>query len=145
MAAGLRKHVHVACAVIEHDGKVLSTQRSAVMSLPLKWEFPGGKIKQGEDAEAGLRREVFEELGIAVDIHRPLTPTTHVYPTFTVTLYPFICTIRQGTITLHEHAAITWLDPDRLRDLDWAAADLPVIEEYRVLNDARSKEHPGVS
>ena len=137
--------MHVACAVIEHDGKVLSTQRSAVMSLPLKWEFPGGKIKQGEDAEAGLRREVFEELGIAVDIHRPLTPTTHVYPTFTVTLYPFICTIRQGTITLHEHAAITWLDPDRLRDLDWAAADLPVIEEYRVLNDARSKEHPGVS
>jgi len=107
------------------------------MSLPLKWEFPGGKIRPGESPEECLRREVLEELGISVDIHRPLTPTTHDYPSFSVTLYPFLCTIRHGTITLHEHAASAWLEPDRLQDLDWAAADLPVIEDYQAFWQVR--------
>jgi 8-oxo-dGTP diphosphatase len=137
MAEGPMKHVQVACAVIENDGKVLCAQRSAAMSLPLKWEFPGGKINPGESAEECLRREVLEELGISIGIHRPLTPTTHTYPSFIVTLYPFLCALRQGAITLHEHSAIAWVEPDRLLDLDWALADLPVIAEYRALRKVR--------
>ena len=128
-----RDRIQVACAVIESGGKVLTTQRSAAMSLPLKWEFPGGKIRPDESAEACLRRELLEELGISVHICRPLTPATHEYPAFTVTLHPFICTVREGAITLHEHAALRWLDPDRLPELDWSAADLPVIREYLAL------------
>ena len=100
------------------------------MSLPLKWEFPGGKIDPGESPDQCLRRELIEEMGISVRISRELSPNTHQYPAFTVTLYPFICDIESGDFTLHEHAAITWLPPQELHTLDWAEADLPVIESY---------------
>ena len=96
----------MACAIIEKDGKVLSTQRSETMSLPLKWEFPGGKINDGERPEDCLSRELHEELGIAVVISRSLAPITHQYPTFIITLYPFVCRITTGEIKLHEHKAL---------------------------------------
>ncbi len=125
------KHIHVTCAIIEKDGKVLSTQRSEIMSLPLKWEFPGGKINDGERPEECLSRELYEELGISVVISRPLAPVTHQYPTFIITLYPFVCKIITGEIILHEHKAFTWLPPEKLHELDWAEADMPVIKNYR--------------
>jgi 8-oxo-dGTP diphosphatase len=131
-------HYHVACAIIEQSGKVLATQRSESMSLPLKWEFPGGKIKDGESASACLKRELREELGIDVSVGPPLAPTTHRYRAFTVTLYPFRCRVVAGDITLHEHAALVWLLPAELHTLDWAEADLPVIDQYR-----RSAGAPG--
>jgi 8-oxo-dGTP diphosphatase len=124
------KHIHVTCAIIERDGLVLAARRSASMSLPLKWEFPGGKINTGESPEECLRRELVEELGIRVGVASGLSPSTYHYPTFTVTLYPFICSIEAGEIVLHEHAAIAWLPPAKLPTLDWAEADLPVIEAY---------------
>lgn len=101
------------------------------MSLPLKWEFPGGKIDEGEMPEECLKRELREELGIEVAVGKPLLPVTHHYPTFSVTLYPFICTIVSGEITLLEHAACVWLPPEMLHTLDWAEADMPVIKIYR--------------
>jgi 8-oxo-dGTP diphosphatase len=55
---------------------------------------------------------------------------THRYPAFIVTLYPFLCRITSGEITLHEHKAFTWLLPEKLHDLDWAEADAPVLQEY---------------
>ncbi len=125
-----KKHIHVACALIERDGLVLAAQRSAVMNLPLKWEFPGGKLEAGESAEECLRRELVEEMGVTIAVGRPLPLHTHSYDTFTVTLYPFVCTIESDTITLHEHAAIIWLPPDELHTLDWAEADWPVLEAY---------------
>jgi len=124
------KHIHVTCAIIERDGLVLAAQRSAAMSLPLKWEFPGGKIDPGESAEECLRRELVEELGIHVSVGKSLPASTHRYPTFTVTLHPFVCSIASGDIVLHEHAAIDWLPPGQLQTLDWAEADWPVIEAY---------------
>jgi len=123
-------HLHVACAIIENRGLVLAAQRSAAMSLPLKWEFPGGKIRSGESPEACLVRELNEELGIAVSVLEALTPATHRYLTFTVTLHPFRCALASGVPTLHEHAAVLWLPPETLLSLDWAEADLPVIEAY---------------
>jgi 8-oxo-dGTP diphosphatase len=125
------KHIRVACAVIEVGGKVLSTQRSESMSLPLKWEFPGGKINDGESPEECLRRELHEELGIEVSVGQALSSTTHCYPSFSVTLYPFLCGIISGEITLHEHRAMVWLPPDELHTLDWADADWPVIKDYQ--------------
>jgi len=100
------------------------------MALPLKWEFPGGKIDQGESREECLRRELVEELGINVSVGKSLPPATHDYAAFTVTLYPFICSIVSGEIVLHEHAEISWLHPEELHILDWAEADLPVIGSY---------------
>ena len=126
-----RKHVHVACAIIERDGLVLSALRSASMNLPLRWEFPGGKIEPGEGIEECLVRELVEEMGVQIAVGRPLTPATHEYPSFTVTLYPYVCSIVSGEITLFEHSAISWLPASRMHELEWADADLPVIAEYQ--------------
>lgn len=131
------KHIHVTCAIIEKDGKVLSTQRSQTMSLPLKWEFPGGKIHDGESPEDCLKRELREELELEVAVGRSLPPTTHQYPTFKITLYPYICKITSGEIKLHEHKAFTWQLPEKLYELDWAEADIPVIHAYRSLSIKR--------
>jgi 8-oxo-dGTP diphosphatase len=125
------KHIHVACAIIEFEGKVLCTQRSEAMIMPLKWEFPGGKIDEGESPEECLKRELHEELGLEASVGQPLPATTHHYPSFSVTLYPFICEILSGEITLHEHSAMVWLPVEELHNLDWAEADLPVIEKYQ--------------
>ena len=124
------RHIHVACAIIERNGHVLAAQRSASMSLPLKWEFPGGKIDPGETPEQCLKRELREELDVTISVGSALAPVTHRYPTFTVTLYPFICAMEQGEIILREHAAITWLPPGELLSLDWAEADGPILAEY---------------
>jgi 8-oxo-dGTP diphosphatase len=121
-------HLQVACAVIGDNGRVLAAQRSQFMQLPLKWEFPGGKIRAGEHPEDCLRRELLEELGIEVVIEKPLPQTTHAYQTFIVTLHPFLCRIAKGEITLHEHAASRWLRTDELSALDWADADWPLVE-----------------
>ncbi len=129
-----RKHIHVTCAIIERGGRVLATQRSATMSMPHKWEFPGGKIDPGETAEECLRRELLEEIGIQVRIGHCLPASTHPYPTFTITLYPFVCTIEEGEIFLHEHAALLWLPPNQLHTLDWAEADIPVLAAYLSTN-----------
>lgn len=126
----IRKHIHVACAIIERDGLVLAARRSASMSLPLKWEFPGGKVEPGESLEGCLNRELLEEMGIRVEIKAALPSHTHHYPSFSVTLHPFVCTIDSGQIILNEHAAFSWLPPERLRGLDWAEADFPVIDSY---------------
>jgi len=124
------RHIHVTCAIIERDNLILAAQRSANMSLPLKWEFPGGKIDYGESPEECLRREIVEEMGIQVSVGKSLSATSHNYPTFSVTLHPFVCSIESGEIVLHEHAAIVWLPPEELHNLDWAEADLPVIQSY---------------
>ena len=126
----MKRHLHVACAIIEQEGTVLAAQRSAAMTLPLKWEFPGGKIESGESPEECLSRELHEELGISVFIGSALSPATHNYPDVTVTLYPFTCRLAGGLITMHEHRELRWTKPGRLPELDWAAADLPVIREY---------------
>lgn len=89
------KHIHVACAIIENGGKVLCAQRSESMSLSLKWEFPGGKIALGESLEECLRRELIEEMGVTIRVGKSLPPSTHHYPNFAVTLYPFVCSIGQ--------------------------------------------------
>jgi len=129
-------HIHVACAIIERNGFVLAARRSEKMSLPLKWEFPGGKIDTGESCEVCLVRELQEEMGVCISVGLPLQSTTHSYPLFKVTLYPFICRIISGEITLFEHAEIAWLACDELPGLDWAEADLPVIADYLAITAA---------
>jgi 8-oxo-dGTP diphosphatase len=124
-------HIHVACAVIERDGLVLAAQRSRVMSMPLRWEFPGGKIDTGESPEECLKRELAEEMAIGIAVRRTLLPCTHNYRDFTITLHPFVCTITSGEITLNEHRAIAWLCAEELPVLNWTEADTPVIDAYR--------------
>lgn len=125
------KKIEVACAIIEQDGRVMAAQRSEAMSLPLKWEFPGGKIEARENPQICLERELWEELRIRVEVLAELPPSDWCYPDFFITLHPFVCRIQSGTIQLTEHKAIDWVRPADLWRLDWAAADGPVLENYR--------------
>lgn len=123
--------IKVSCAIILNStGKILVTQRSATMPLPLKWEFPGGKIEIGETAEECLIREIKEELNIEIEITGSLSPNDHQYPNKLIRLIPFICRQTGGDLALKEHAEYKWLDDKDLLDLDWAEADVGVVEEY---------------
>lgn len=123
--------IDVACALILDDNQnVLVAQRSAVMRLPMQWEFPGGKIEVGETAEECLIREIKEELGVTVEVTDFMSPTVYNDGRQSIRLFPFQCKIIAGEITLHEHAAYLWLPANELTALDWAAADIPVLEEY---------------
>ena len=124
-------HIRVACAIIERDGLVLAARRSRSMRMPLKWEFPGGKIEPPESPESCLHREVMEEMGLRIAVKRAMPPSTHAYPDFTVTLYPFVCQMLSREMTLNEHHAVVWLKPEELPTLDWVEADRTIIEMYR--------------
>lgn len=120
----------VTCALIEKNGKVLVAQRSATMPLPLKWEFPGGKLEGGESPEACVIREIREELGLEIKpVHRlPDAPWPHYSKP--IVLLPFICQCLGGALHLAEHQQVSWVLPEQLSGLDWAAADVPVVETY---------------
>ena len=123
--------IEVTCAIIEHNNKVLITQRSEKMALPLKWEVPGGKLEKNETAEACLIREILEELDINIKIKKQLNSNTHEYSeTKIIKLIPFICQLVSGEIKLTEHANFLWLSKRELVNLDWAEADIPILNEY---------------
>jgi 8-oxo-dGTP diphosphatase len=109
------------------------------MSMPLKWEFPGGKIRANESPEECLRRELREELGVTVRVGQALPPSTHRYPSFAITPYPFLCAIESGGLILHEHAEIAWMKPQDLLIFEWADADRPVVDAFLRL-PARNSE-----
>ena len=100
------------------------------MSLPLKWEFPGGKIEHGEIEEEAIIRVIREELYVEISIISKLPKFIHHYESFSIALIPFICKIEKGEIKLTEHQAFRWLNPINLLDLDWAEADIPVAKHY---------------
>ena len=129
--------IYVTCAIIEKDTKVLCAQRSELMNLPSKWEFPGGKVEAGETHENCIVREIEEELGLDITIIDTLLPSIFQYPNAKeICLLPFICRIESGTINLKEHKQVTWLSLSELKTLDWAAADVPILENYLSLKNA---------
>lgn len=121
----------VVCAIIERDGSFLVAQRPEGKSLALKWEFPGGKVEEGEPALEALHREIREELGITVTVSGMLKPVYHAYPDFSLRLLPFLCAIRSGEPEANEHQALAWITLNSIGDYDFPEADLPVLDEYR--------------
>jgi 8-oxo-dGTP diphosphatase len=122
--------IPVTCAIIEQNNLVLVTQRGPSMSLPSKWEFPGGKIENGESEETSLLREIKEELGVDIRIKRRLAPNQHAYGSKTILLIPFACELLSGPILLAEHSQYLWVSRDKLLSLDWAPADVPIVKAY---------------
>jgi 8-oxo-dGTP diphosphatase len=96
----------------------------------MKWEFPGGKVEDGEDHQSALRRELQEELCIEVGDLNALAPVTHAYDFGTIRLWPFLCRCEQPPrLKLVEHTDFVWSSLAEFRSLDWAPADVPVLAE----------------
>ena len=122
--------IAVACAIVEHTGKVLVTQRGLHKPEGGLWEFPGGKLEAGETAEACIVREITEELDLIIHPYKKLATAEHHYPTKTIRLIPLICLWVGGTLKLKEHADYQWVMPAGLPELNWCPADIPVVEAY---------------
>ncbi|MBM3425974.1 MAG: (deoxy)nucleoside triphosphate pyrophosphohydrolase [Bacteroidetes bacterium] len=123
--------IQVSCLLLFHEGKILATQRGGTMDLSGYWEFPGGKVEVGESPENCLIREIREELSIEIHICAAFTPVMHAYPTKQIQLIPFLATWHGGSLKLTEHAQSQWLTKEDLLSLDWAPADLPIVQEVR--------------
>jgi len=124
--------LRVTCAIIIHNEKILICQRSNTMSLPLKWEFPGGKVEPGEDETRTIVREIKEELHLDIEVTKRLQPVEHDYPAFRIRLVPFIAKMIGGELLLEEHADARWIAVNELNRYDWAPADLPIVEQLQV-------------
>jgi 8-oxo-dGTP diphosphatase len=125
------KQIYVVGAVIVRDGLVMCAQRGLDGNLPGLWEFPGGKIEQGESKPNALRREIAEELACTVDVGREVTTTSHTYEFGEVVLTTFYCDLASGTPTLTEHVALVWLPPQELATIPWAPADIPAVAKVQ--------------
>ncbi len=119
--------IEVACAIILDGERVLVTQRSDEMPHPLKWEFPGGKLKPGETPEGCIIREIREELGVEISVRQLLPSVKHTYSNNSVKLIPFVCMIKQGDISLLEHRSHRWVHRSELEQIDWLEADVEVV------------------
>ena len=118
-----------ACALIDVDGRVLIAQRPEGKAMAGLWEFPGGKVENGERPEQTLIRELDEELGITVaePCLAPLTFASHAYPDFHLLMPLYVCRRWEGTVTAREHTSLAWVRPNRLRDYPMPPADAPLI------------------
>lgn len=122
-----------AVALIDVDGRVLLAQRPTGKSMAGLWEFPGGKVEQGETPEAALVRELEEELGINTwkSCLAPLTFASHAYDDFHLLMPLFACRKWEGTPTSRENQALKWVRPNALRDYPMPPADIPLIPILR--------------
>ena len=123
------KKVEVVAAVIKKEGKIFCAQRKNEGPLAKKWEFPGGKIEAGESREKALSRELHEELNIDIQVGDYMMTVEHQYPTFHITMHAFYCDLQDEEIVLNEHLNSKWLTPKELNTLDWAEADISIVEK----------------
>ena len=125
------KKVEVVAAIIISQNKILCVQRgiSKLEYISKKFEFPGGKIEDGEKKEDTIRREILEELKMEIEPVEEFLTVTHQYPDFELTMHSFICNCKSTDLTLTEHIDYKWLQKGELECLDWAAADIPIMKK----------------
>lgn len=122
------KTLRVVAAIIEKDGQILIAQRLKGEFAGL-WEFPGGKIEEGETPKQALIREIEEEFDTELNVNNLLTTVEHQYDTFYLIMDCFICSIKSGDLVLHDHMAYKWINP-HVENIDWVPADIKVINAY---------------
>ena len=125
------KVIEVAAGLVHREGRYLIARRGSGVHLAGFWEFPGGKREPDETLEACLRRELFEELGIRIDVPVPFQVVRHEYPDKVVELHFFHCKIETGQATASDSADVRWVWPHELDDFEFPPADRPVIEALR--------------
>jgi 8-oxo-dGTP diphosphatase len=123
--------IHVTCAIIRNEeNEVLVVQRGEKTDHPFKWEFPGGKLKEGETEEECTIREIKEELAIDIVICSRMPDTVYDYGHKQIILIPFVCDTLDELPLLSEHIAYRWLNRADLKDVDFSGADIVVAENY---------------
>ena len=121
--------IRVTAAVIKKNNKILIAQRKKEKHLGLKWEFPGGKIEEGESPEKCLKRELKEEFGIETIINNFIVRTRHKYPKVEIELLAYYVQYVSGEFKLIDHEKIAWVEKEKLVSYDFATADLDIIEK----------------
>ena len=139
------KHIEVVAAIfskisVDHGYEIFCVQRpgpkpgSQPKETDFKWEFPGGKVEEGETHEDALKREIWEELEATISVDDFLMTVEHQYKDFAVTLHLYYCT-PNGPFQLREHINSCWRSVESLGELDWAPADYPVIARLQELEE----------
>jgi 8-oxo-dGTP diphosphatase len=125
------KKVEVVAGVVFCEDLILCVQRpkNKFNYISEKFEFPGGKIEAGETKEEALHRELFEELNLSINIKSLLLTVVHEYPDFELTMHSFMCEVKSKELILNEHIDKKWLRTSDLKVLDWAAADIPIVDK----------------
>ena len=127
----MKKHYTVSAAIIVDNKKILCVQRNKGKYdyISYKYEFPGGKLEEGENEEDALKREISEELNLEIDVAEKFLVVTHEYLDFNLTMHSYLCKANTEKLVLKEHIDAKWLNKDELIELDWAAADLPIVSK----------------
>ena len=125
------KHIEVVAAIIIYENKILCVQRgeNKLSYISKKYEFPGGKMEPGESKVEAIKREILEELHMVIEVKEEFLTVKHEYPDFILEMHSFICQCENNIVTLTEHLDFKWLDISELNALDWAAADIPIVDK----------------
>ena len=131
MASPEKKHIQVVAAAIFQGDAVFCFKKGAdkFPYLSKKFEFPGGKINGKEKKEVALSREIKEELDVEIVVKEEILTVDHVYPDFSLTMTCFRCNAEHSKFKLNEHLEVKLVHVSKLLELEWLAADLPIVKE----------------
>ena len=125
------KTIRVVAAIIRDKDKIFATQRG-YGEFKDGWEFPGGKIEEGETPQDALKREIMEELDTEIKVGELIDTIEYDYPTFHLTMDCFWAEVKTGHLVLKEAEAAKWLTKEQLDSVDWLPADVTLIDKIRI-------------
>lgn len=122
------KTIKVVAAIIVDKNRLFATQRG-YGEFKDGWEFPGGKIEDGETPQQALEREIREELDTEIEVGELVTTVEYDYPAFHLSMDCFACTVKSGDLVLKEHESARWLEKEDLYSVDWLPADVGILDQ----------------
>jgi NTP pyrophosphohydrolases including oxidative damage repair enzymes len=135
------KQLEVVAGIIICNGEILCVQRGEAKYdyVSYKFEFPGGKIEQGETPVLALKRELQEELELVLDVREQdlFMEIRHCYPDFSIHMYSYVCRVPNKKFKLKEHKSYQWLKIKELETLEWLPADVAIVEKLMLTGDAK--------